>query len=69
MKLSQLRECANIINEMTIASDKSHSGKKIEWTNHEGIGHSVTVNGEPAHTGFVDRKAASQIYAKHLSDK
>lgn len=69
MKLSQLRECIDNINEMTIASAKSASGKKVEWTNHEGIGHSVTVDGEPSHAGFVDRKSAAQIYAKHLSDK
>jgi plastocyanin len=69
MKLTQLRECANRINEMTIASEKSSSGKKVEWTNYEGVGHSITVNGMPVHSGFVDRKSAARIYAKHLSDK
>lgn len=57
------------IDEMTISSDKSSSGKKVEWTNHEGIGHSITVNGEPVHTGFLDRISAAKVYAKHLSDK
>lgn len=69
MKLSQLRECATSVNEMTISSAKSNSGKKVEWTNYEGIGHSVTVDGHPVHAGFVDRKSAARIYAKHLSDK
>lgn len=53
------------LEEMAMGSKKNTSGKKVEWTNHPGLGHSVTVDGDPVHKGFVDHKTAASLYAKH----
>lgn len=53
------------LEEMTMGSTKSPSGKKVEWISHPGIGHSVTVDGEAVHHGFLDSKSAASLYAKH----
>lgn len=60
-------ESVEHLEEMTIGSKKSASGKKVVWVSYPGIGHSVTVDGNPVHKGFVDHKTAAALYVKHLS--
>lgn len=56
------------LEEMAMGAKKTSSGKKVEWTNHPGLGHSVTVDGVAAHHGFLDHAAASKLYAKHIAE-
>jgi len=58
----------NSLSEMTMGSVKTAAGKKVEWINHPGLCHSVSVNGVPAHTGFLDQKSAAHLYAKHIAE-
>lgn len=55
------------LDEMVMGATNSPSGKKVEWISHPGLGHSVTVNGEAAHHGFVPHQEAAKIYASHLN--
>lgn len=66
--MKSLKELRKSLEEMTIGSQKSTSGKKVEWTHHLGLGHSVTVNDEPVHSGFVSREAAAKHYQKALME-
>lgn len=63
-----IKEDTKSLDEMSMGSKKNSAGKKVEWINHPGLGHSVTVGGEPVHKGFVDHKTAAGLYAKHLGE-
>lgn len=56
------------LDEMAVGIDKTPDGKKIEW-NQIGTKHMVTLDGEPAHHGLVDRALASSIYQKLRTGK
>ena len=56
------------LKEMTMGTTSTKAGKKLEWINHPSIGHSVTMNGAPLHTGFLDHKSAARLYSKHMSE-
>jgi hypothetical protein len=56
------------LDEMAMASKKNAKGQKIEWHNVGGK-HMVSVDGMPAHNGFVDHKQAASIYKQHLGEE
>jgi len=55
------------IDEMAISSSKSVSGKKVEWHSFGSKGHSISVNGTPTHSGFLDSGAAAIEHKKQLA--
>jgi len=62
----KLKESIEQLEEMTMGSTTAPSGKKVSWISHPGIGHSVSVNDLPVHSGFLDHKSAAALYAKHI---
>lgn len=55
----------NSLSEMTMGSVKTAAGKKVEWINHPGLGHSVSVNGVPAHRILGPEKCSTFIRETH----
>jgi len=66
---SMIFEKVSNLNEMSWGATKSPSGKKVEWHEFKGLGHSVTVDGVSVHKEkpFVDRSTAAKLYATHIA--
>ena len=60
-----VEEKSDELGEMSMATAFTPAGKKVSWISHPGIGHSVSIDDEPAHQGFLDSKSAAALYAKH----
>lgn len=55
------------LEEMAMGSKKNAKGQKVEWNNIGGK-HMVSINGQPAHQGFLNHADAAALYKKHLGE-